>query len=74
MIKVIKDGVLPEKKNPTYQLTCDNCGCVFECNYDDLTLLSGGVYEYVASVDCPCCKNYVHTAVNVKTKTLVEDK
>ena len=54
MITIIKKGTKAEKKPPLYVMTCDNCGCKFTYNNEDIE------YSYLLEssyVWCPQC-NY----------------
>lgn len=54
MINIIKDGVIKPKTRTIYKATCDNCGCIFEFETEDIKSqekrLDGNIF-----IDCPYC-------------------
>lgn len=65
MIKILKAGKIPVKKNYIYKIKCNNCGCVFECSENDFTRTKemtkswqpyhSGIF-CLKTIECPCCK------------------
>lgn len=57
MIKIIKSG----KKE--FYCICDNCGCEFTCELEDLKFKPGLTYSSIRGVACPECGNtcYIDT-------------
>lgn len=51
MIKVVYDPKKAVAINKTYQVDCDTCGCIFECEKEDVFT---GAYGCAYAV-CPCC-------------------
>lgn len=71
MINIIKQGFIKPKTKTIYTITCDNCGCIFECENEDLEYRSRSLYtkhltgvyhdipEIIGGITCPTPKcNY----------------
>lgn len=74
-MKILKNGKLKSKSKQTeiiYKHTCDNCGCVFECNKYELDVVRRNetifnVFDMKAkehiiereykTINCPYCKS-----------------
>lgn len=55
-MKIIKEGIIP---STTKQFTCDNCGCIFECDDSEYRRETGCTnininITYYTAV-CPIC-------------------
>ena len=59
-VKIINPGSL-EHINPKHTLTCDNCGCEFECNESDATPSSDQRDNGALHITCPysSCKKEI---------------
>lgn len=62
-IKIIKEGKKKEKE--IFKKTCEECGCVFEFEEEDLTTdynfcLTSYPPQYHRYIICPCCGNRIY--------------
>lgn len=51
-VKVIKHG---NKRT----VECNNCGCLFEYEKEDVSTLKTGFNEYEYFIDCPDCRQQI---------------
>lgn len=50
-MKIIKKGIAPSKK--TAEMTCSNCGCVFEATQEEFTHQTDQWDRDFWKIDCP---------------------
>ena len=63
MIKIIKHGdglVAPSAKQKRYQITCEHCGCVFECDFKDFRSYVNYGKLHECAIQCPECETYLN--------------
>ena len=52
-MKIIQEGN-PNKELKTYRFEC-RCGCVFECDKNEVQIVNGRYNELHAKHECPTC-------------------
>ena len=69
MIEIIERHTKHIKPDPKYQVTCPNCGTIFNCNQRDSYKTSDpfDAHFWTWGVSCPVCK-----AINTKFKLIEE--
>lgn len=58
MIKVIKEGKIPEHITQKYKVTCNLCGCVFEFESSDFEIQDRCMYGN-GYISCPTCQQRI---------------
>ena len=58
MIKIIKQGKKPERILRKWTVTCNLCGCVFECDISDFERRDMCLYGN-GYVRCPTCQQLI---------------
>ena len=58
-MKIIKEGVAPNKK--TAEMTCDNCGCVFEAAKEEFDYQADARDGDFWKITCPM--NFCHNTL-----------
>jgi len=58
-MKIIQKGNL-KRKDKRYRFDCRVCGCVFECEDDEVREMFGSYNETVFAHDCPTCSEIVY--------------
>ena len=60
-MKIIREGNLNKTtKIYKYRLKCRRCGCIFECDANEVSIISGRYNELHARHECPTCKEPVY--------------
>lgn len=57
MIKIIKDGIIKPNVRIIYNVECDNCKCIFECDITDFKQVPPGITLLPGKslISCPYC-------------------
>ena len=58
-MKIIQEGNL-NKTIKIYRFKCRRCGCIFECNANEVSIISGMYNELHARHECPTCRELVY--------------
>ena len=76
MVNIIKQGKKPKPKRTIYKITCPYCGCVFECETEDLLSIErtpGGK----RTVKCPCCDMVLNIAsldnITIREEEIIDE-
>ena len=56
MIKIIKDGVISKNYKSVYFATCHHCGCEFEFEAEDCSVIERSI-DGILQIRCPYCKS-----------------
>lgn len=61
MITIIKHGYMANTppKATRYQMACNCCGCVFECNFNDFKSYVNYGELHECEIECPECGAYL---------------
>lgn len=62
MIKIIKHGYRANTspKSTRYRITCESCGCIFECNFNDFRSYVNYGAHHECEIQCPECETYLN--------------
>lgn len=62
MIKIIKHGYSDNTppKATRYRITCEHCGCVFECDFRDFRSYVNYGKLHECAIQCPECETYLN--------------
>ena len=58
MIKILKEGEIPEPKKYIYKISCYFCNCEFEFELEDCLDVERCPNGHV-TVECPCCHKHI---------------
>lgn len=69
MINIIKRGHTPKIIIPHYNIKCDHCNTIFECDKTDTHFKMVGHGEGAECINCPLCGEEINNFMNTNWKT-----